>query len=200
MSIPWEVQQKNDIKWYKGHINKNIALNIHADYFTYIYKLYCSSIHAKQFKNALEIGISDTGGYLSIMPNIVKRIGFDPAVDLLKEMDMLPLADKISYVRGYAEQLPFGDNSFDLIIMSNALDHVRNIEETMAEVDRVLAPSGHILFATFLKVKRPHPWTWQSGEEARQLFKKYEVVEQHDIKDERPFFHRNDAYVAIFKK
>lgn len=35
--ISWEKQQINDIQWYKNDINKNIALHLNCDYFTYIY-------------------------------------------------------------------------------------------------------------------------------------------------------------------
>lgn len=200
MSVTWEQQQKRDVNWYKADINKNIALHLNCDYFTMIYDLYCKSIHGKSFRNALEVGISNTGGYLSIIDKISKRIGLDPAVDLLRKMDMLPLSFHIKYVRGFAENMPFSSNFFDLVIISNALDHVKDMKKSVEEIERVIKDGGYVLFATYLRVKKPHPWTWQTAEEARNMFKNFKVIEEHEVKDNRPFFRRSDAYIAILQK
>jgi SAM-dependent methyltransferase len=198
--ITWAKQQQNDVDWYKADINKNIALHLNCDYFSWMYENYCQAIHGKTFQNSLDIGISNTGGFTSIIPDIRKRFGLDPAVDLLKEMDMLPLSYHIHYIKGLAENMPFEKDTFDLIIITNALDHVQDMVQSMKELERVTQSGGYVLFATYLRVKKPHPWTFNSEEEARGMFKDFELIDEHTVIDKRPFFQRNDSYIAIFKK
>lgn len=48
---------------------------------------------------------------------------------------------------GEAESLPFGDSTFDRIMMSDALHHVRDQQQTAREFLRVLKPGGRIVIA-----------------------------------------------------
>lgn len=198
--IPWEDQQENDKKWYANDVNKNIALHLNCDFFTYVYDKYCKSIHNIYFGNAIDIGISNTGGFISVLPGIKRRYGLDTAISYLRSIDMLPLKNKIKYVEGSAEEIPFADKHFHLVIITNALDHVKDMGKCVKEIYRVLADGGYVLFETYLRVKKPHPWTFETWQEARNMFKELNVIEHYEITDNRPFFNRNDMYVAILKK
>ena len=46
-----------------------------------------------------------------------------------------------------AEQLPFADESFDLVLGHAVLHHIPDLERAFAEFERVLAPGGTLLFA-----------------------------------------------------
>lgn len=199
--IPWSKQQQADINKVKEqHIDKQHALLMNIDFFEMNYLLYCKSLHGKGFKKALEIGPSVTGGYLSVIPNIRKRLAIDSLTDELKKQDMLPLISRIRYVQGFAENLPFDDKSFDLVIISNTLDHVQDMKRSVEEIDRVLKENGYVLFITYLKVKNPHPFTFTSVEEARDMFSKFKLIEEHHVIPGRAFNRRNEQYVGIFRK
>ncbi len=41
-----------------------------------------------------------------------------------------------------AERMPFGDDSFDGVLLNEVLEHVRDEEDTLSEIHRVLKPGG----------------------------------------------------------
>jgi SAM-dependent methyltransferase len=47
------------------------------------------------------------------------------------------LADKVTFLQGDAEQLPFPDKSFDVVVSSHVLEHVPNFDKGFAELCRV---------------------------------------------------------------
>lgn len=49
---------------------------------------------------------------------------------------------------GTGEKIPFGDESFDIVISDNVLEHLRDPARVFAEVNRVLKPGGRFLFKT----------------------------------------------------
>lgn len=55
---------------------------------------------------------------------------------------------EIDYQAGMAEEMPFGDRAFDIVICVDVLEHVTDLGQVMVEVDRVLKPGGLFLFDT----------------------------------------------------
>jgi ubiquinone/menaquinone biosynthesis C-methylase UbiE len=53
--------------------------------------------------------------------------------------------NSIRYVQGNILSLPFGDNSFDLILTCGVLEYVP-LDDGFAEVARVLKPDGYVVF------------------------------------------------------
>ena len=47
--------------------------------------------------------------------------------------------------RAVAEELPFGESSFDLVFVKSTLDHCANAERALSEFRRVLRPRGFLL-------------------------------------------------------
>lgn len=58
------------------------------------------------------------------------------------------LADRITYEQGSAEQLPYDSGRFQAIVCLDVLEHVQSLEQTIAEIARVLAPGGVFVFDT----------------------------------------------------
>jgi ubiquinone/menaquinone biosynthesis C-methylase UbiE len=54
-------------------------------------------------------------------------------------------------------RIPFPDESFDVIVSNQVIEHVQDIESTLAELQRVAKPGG-----TFLSVF-PHKGVWREG-------------------------------------
>jgi ubiquinone/menaquinone biosynthesis C-methylase UbiE len=51
-------------------------------------------------------------------------------------------------LEGAAESLAFPDESFDLVILDNVLEHVQDRERTLSEIHRVLRPGGLLYMVT----------------------------------------------------
>jgi ubiquinone/menaquinone biosynthesis C-methylase UbiE len=58
--------------------------------------------------------------------------------------EKLGYADKFTFVLGDAAKTPFAENSFDTIIMNDAMEHVDKPEEVLEECLRILRPKGRI--------------------------------------------------------
>ncbi|MEL6939495.1 MAG: bifunctional 2-polyprenyl-6-hydroxyphenol methylase/3-demethylubiquinol 3-O-methyltransferase UbiG [Cyanobacteria bacterium J06598_1] len=61
----------------------------------------------------------------------------------------------IDYRQAYGEQLPFEAGTFDVVVCVDVLEHVANLDQTIAEISRVLKPQGQFCFDTINR-------TWQS--------------------------------------
>lgn len=51
-----------------------------------------------------------------------------------------------AYAKAGAGELPFRDASFDAVVACLVFEHIRDVDEAIAEVSRVLAPGGRFLF------------------------------------------------------
>ncbi len=54
----------------------------------------------------------------------------------------------IDYRVGIGEDLPFADESFDIVYCSDVLEHVNDLEKVISEISRVLKPNGVFLYDT----------------------------------------------------
>ena len=89
-----------------------------------------------------------------------RRFGIDPLADELTKIYTYP--EGISIKKGFGENIPFADGSFDVVFCSNALDHTEDPQKTITEIHRVLKPHGHFVLTVELleekKVRDPaHP-------------------------------------------
>jgi SAM-dependent methyltransferase len=75
-------------------------------------------------------------GYLKHFP-LEQVSGLDP----LEPFEAHPF----EFVRGFAEFLPWPDNTFDVVIAATSLDHTLDLQLALSEMRRVLLPGGHLL-------------------------------------------------------
>lgn len=65
------------------------------------------------------------------------------------------LADKLTFVEGNAEVLPFEDNSFDAYTIAFGIRNVPKMEQAIGEAYRVLKPGGKFMCLEFSEVTVP---------------------------------------------
>lgn len=78
-----------------------------------------------------------------------KVIGLDISLDLLELAREATSGSNIEYVEGTAATLEFDDESFDIVLSSNALKFLTplDLNSAMSEMMRVLRPGGTLLIA-----------------------------------------------------
>ena len=93
-------------------------------------------------KTLLDVGC---GPYpLSIAFEDCRIVGLDPLI-LRYETAGFPLyefTDRVTFVQGFAEEMPFPSRSFDAVISVNAIDHVDDFARAAREISRVLKKDG----------------------------------------------------------
>ncbi len=85
----------------------------------------------------IEIGV----GSARFAAPLEMRVGLDPAGDMLGRAR----ERGIDVVKGVAESLPFGDETFDTALIVTAICFVDDIPQTLAEARRILRPDGSLV-------------------------------------------------------
>ncbi len=95
-------------------------------------------------RRLLDLGCGE-GRFCRLLQGSVETlVGLDPTPSLIARATELGRAH---YVLGRAEDLPFGDASFDMVVSYLSLLDIEGIEAALDEVRRVLRPGGHFLIA-----------------------------------------------------
>jgi SAM-dependent methyltransferase len=92
------------------------------------------------------------------------RVNLDPLADFYKKLPS-PLFKKCTNVCAQAENMPFEDNSFDLVICFNSLYHMQDPVKALCEMKRVLKKEGPFLFSITTYTSTVFP----------QLFARYNI-------------------------
>jgi ubiquinone/menaquinone biosynthesis C-methylase UbiE len=73
------------------------------------------------------------------------------ALDRSEEMLAVARAktDRVRFLRGDLDRLPFEDRSFDLVVCALVFEHVEHIEPAITEAARVLVPGGKYVVSVF---------------------------------------------------
>ncbi len=130
------------------------------------------------FNAVLEIGCG-TGGFLVAAKEKFKHvIGIDIAFRWLiiakKRLDELNL--DVPLICACAEALPFKEETFDLIVAENVLEHVRGQEDMLKECRRLLNSDGVLFLTTpnrFGLTPEPHVRVWGVGFLPRKWMGRY---------------------------
>jgi len=71
-------------------------------------------------------------------------VAIDPAMGMLKYSNSY-----IETVQGVAEDIPFDDNSFNIVLMGESLHHFNDVEQSIKETVRVLKKEGKLFIYDF---------------------------------------------------
>lgn len=92
--------------------------------------------------------------------NVDNITGFDLSEGMLsvarKKAATKNLTDKLSFIQGDSEAMPFDDNSFDAITVAFGIRNFETLEKGLSEIYRVLKPGGiFVILETSVPTKTP---------------------------------------------
>lgn len=132
-------------------------LKAHFDILAPIYNIIIKQRYPKEImincklkKNGslLEVG-GGTGRFAAYFIDKVKQVWLiDPSKQMLYQAHK-SYGNKIKYKLGIAESLPFEDNYFDHVVVSDSLHHWQKQEEGLTEIFRVMKPGGCLAIEEF---------------------------------------------------
>ncbi|UCF67180.1 MAG: methyltransferase domain-containing protein [Acidobacteriota bacterium] len=108
-----------------------------------------------EFPQSKELAILEVGsgpvGIVSFLDG-KRRVAVDPLCDYYStESSLIAHRDPgVTYVNASGEELAFDAESFDLVILDNVIDHVRNHHRVMSRIHDLLMPKGILYFTVNL--------------------------------------------------
>lgn len=151
-----ELQIKNFYRLYAGKIRAKV-LNSPYPLRNYVHRTNYFSIlkHINPGERVLEVGCGE--GILSILvaKKGAKVIASDiskPNLESAKRYARQESLDNIEFTEADAENLPFKDSSFDLVIADNVLEHLPDFEKGLSEIKRVTKRRAIIVLPTCLNL------------------------------------------------
>lgn len=84
-------------------------------------------------------------------PQIYDAVGIDPSQEMLSiaTQKLIDFSYKAKVLLGSAEQIPFPSDMFDAVTISFGIRNVADVNKSLKEFHRVLAPNGKLLILEF---------------------------------------------------
>ncbi|MDI3484790.1 MAG: hypothetical protein PWQ50_10 [Methanolobus sp.] len=142
-SLYGELAPSNEEKIVKGNLRENAILTwakLHQE------KKYLEDLRLDNdvFQDLIVLDIGSGGIPSGLAFENCSLYCLDPLMHLFRKLGY-PFRyydPRATFIQGFAEKLPFSDNTFDAIISVNSLDHVDELKKSISEIQRVLKPSG----------------------------------------------------------
>lgn len=129
----WKLRKREE-----GSLANDHYSHFYTDFFDLPYAWYAG-------KTIADIGCGPRGS-LEWANNTANRYGIDPlANDYLK---LGASAHAMTYLNAGSEKIPLPDAHCDVVCSFNSLDHVDDLDKTLAEIKRITKPGGYFLLIT----------------------------------------------------
>lgn len=130
-------------------------------------------------KDRVVLDIASGSGYgTNLLASMAKTVtGIDYSEEAIEYSKKLYKAKNLEYIQGNAEDIPLPDNSVEVVISLETIEHIKNPEKFIKEVKRVLVPGGQFIVSTpnddeYIEGNEFHLHEFQL-EELKTLIKKY---------------------------
>jgi 2-polyprenyl-6-hydroxyphenyl methylase/3-demethylubiquinone-9 3-methyltransferase len=141
---------QGDIWWKPDSVLHLLKTSVNPWRVGYAKELLKEMNYDPKGKTALEVG---SGG--GILTEEICKMGFtttgiDPADESVTTAKNHAQAEglNIRYEKASGENIPFPDQSFDVVFCCDVLEHVRDLPKVIAEISRVLKPGGLFIYDT----------------------------------------------------
>lgn len=136
-------------KWFDNQAN------VYDETNTILYSKYgkisCMDIFdylsSKKYEKLLDVGCG-TAYLIEMLSKVhdAKHIGLDLSSEMIKVSNSKKI-DNAEFIVGRSDELPFDDNTFDVVTCSQSFHHYPDTDKAMKEVLRVLKPGGFYILS-----------------------------------------------------
>jgi len=181
----WRKAQVYEKQWWEGRMEA-LDLGYYQAYADELRRELTGLIVITKQTAVLEIG-SGPAGILTHL-DCERKCAIDPLENFYAAVPKFAgFRDRrVRYYAGQAEALPFEDNTFDLIINDNVLDHCENPQRVLQEMHRVLKTNGRVYF----RMVTYHAW----GKFVRVLLERFQIDHGH------PYTFSKTDLISAFQK
>ncbi|WP_167977471.1 class I SAM-dependent methyltransferase [Lentzea indica] len=149
--------------------------------------------------NVLEVGCGMGEGlnFLTRLVDPARAVGLDISTAAIRRANaLLARGDRLTYVEGDAERLPFADGEFDLVINVESSHNYPDVERFFREVSRVLKPGGH-----FSHIDVFDPRSYVRFTKLQQEIADFEWIHERDVTENvKSAIRRRMAPGSFFRK
>ena len=141
----------------------------------------------QKFASILEVGIG-TG---VVAEKMVEKFGSLRGIDISPDMISKIENPKIAATVGYAHNLKFENNTFELIYMRNVIHYIDHPEKAFAEIYRCLKPDGYFLFSQVIppddSISEEYDWLvgrnihYPTETEIINWMKNFQIIKENDF-------------------
>lgn len=135
-----------DEKYFSTHTYENISFDRFSQYW-WSNRFYAilARRHAMRGGRLLEIG-SGLGHLVAQLEDSFKTYGMDLNHWAVRESKAV--INETALQTASAQEIPFADGVFDVVIIKHIVEHLPDPEKAVAEIGRVTAPGGILILAT----------------------------------------------------
>jgi ubiquinone/menaquinone biosynthesis C-methylase UbiE len=99
-------------------------------------------------KVVLDVACGEGYGSSLLAEKANKVVGVDISEEAISHAKKTYRNSNLEFILGSCDKLPFPDNSFDLAVSYETIEHIETQEEFLAELVRVLKPEGHLVLSS----------------------------------------------------
>ena len=131
-------------------------------------------------KDILDLGCGE-GRYCRVLQQRGANVtGVDPVPQFISHARSL---DSVStYMEGKAEELPFADNAFDVILSYLSIVDISDLETASQEIARVIRNQGQLVIATISNIASTTP-SWVKDGDGKKAYRKVDRYMEHFAMD-----------------
>jgi ubiquinone/menaquinone biosynthesis C-methylase UbiE len=157
---PFEKYTQRYEEWFEKHK------------FAYLSELKAVKEILPKFEKGLEVGVG-TGRF-------AVPLGIQYGVEPSKKMAEIAEKRGVKVINGVAENLPFEDESFDLVLIVTTICFVDDILKTLKEAYRVLKPNGYLVIG-FIDKNSPLGEYYQKIKEKNPFYREAKFISTDEL-------------------
>jgi len=143
-------------QWFYDTISALAALSVGGE--KQLHRLFLRDLQIDADAKVLDLCCGAGQATRELVKNFSKVTGLDASPMAIKRAQInVPQAE---YVESFAEKMPFGDRSFDLVVTNTAMHEMEfeQLQQIIQEVHRVLTPNGQFIIIDFHRPTNPLFW------------------------------------------